>query len=122
MSTASTIFQALTFLVLATLLGLYVHDRIPPAPAVAQTQQWEYKTLVCNCTDPVVSFKPQEDESTDYYFKMDEVRKMGSDGWELCAAVPEVETKFPKDGLSGAILGSNVRSYQVTLIFKRHAD
>jgi hypothetical protein len=122
----------------ALLCGCQKHET--PKPAANKTQQWEYKTVevenyahgqaikalyesetnldlmvkhlfFANSHDGSFEFSGGYDKySVDLY-------KLGSDGWELIAAVPQLETE-PNAQYENTRF-NNTRTGKIILIFKR---
>lgn len=98
-----------------------------------KTRLWEYKVvelensahhLVAGSVDLSGKYLDAQKEPGD--FKLDsleapdafntDLNNLGSDGWELIAAVPQTETEHPVDKSP-----SNIRTGKIILIFKRPA-
>ncbi len=85
--------------------------------------RWEYKVLQCPAEALVPGLPENADRLIPKNFKLSDafLNPFGLQGWELLGTIPEVETVHPNFGSSEYVTGlqPNVRSYRVTLIFKR---
>ena len=101
-----------------------------PAPTIAT--KWEYKTVEADnyahaaVQEAYLVMKTNSDqglrdirssENSIGGFWMDDLYKYGQDGWELVAAVPQIETVDAKDYDDRRI--ANVRTGKIILLFKR---
>lgn len=77
--------------------------------------KWEYKTV--NATK-----KPNSDfQSNIIYLEGETLNTYGEEGWELISVMDQIETVHPNFGNKDYVTGlqPNVRTSEITLIFKR---
>lgn len=131
----SRLHSVLLTLIAAASTAVAVKTFLPAPPTPTAGQQWEYKRLVVEASfdsdlldaaieNPGTFSLLTDDEDKKFNLSEGELSRLGREGWELTASVPEMETAHPNFGNSGYVTGlqANVRPSRLTLIFKRPAD
>jgi len=104
----------LLLLICCILLAVITIRMLIPASRL-KTDKWEYRT------ETLPSLDLSDIGSKVISIDSSSLTSMGNSGWELCAALPLTETKFPNFGNEEYHTGikTNTRTGQVILIFKR---
>jgi len=94
------------------LIIVYILSRPPKEPS---NVLWQYKMI------EVSGLALFDSSSKVISIDLEEFQQLGTDGWELCATIPYIETGFPNFGSEEYHTGikSNTRTSKVVFLFKR---
>jgi hypothetical protein len=117
--TATLIVQLLILAVVVAVAAVLIHDGGLSRPDAHVGEKWQYEIIDCDKETLADGVKTEDDAPVRFHISQKKLNDLGFDGWELCGVYPEVETVFPKDIISGAIIGPNVRPHELMLLFKK---
>ena len=85
----------------------------------SKEKSWEYK--VVSYSESVSRYRSGAFDNISITPSLDELNKLGDEGWEIATSYLEIETAFPNFGDDKYHTGikSNIRPQRLVIIFKR---
>lgn len=85
----------------------------------SKEKSWEYK--VVSYSNSLSLYRPGEFDDISITPSLDELNKLGDEGWQIATSYLEIETAFPNFGNEKYHTGikSNIRPKRLVIIFKR---